>query len=206
MKTKNFLLTGALLIVALFSVNSVMAQETQETTAVSYEGNRTSSDQVKVNLISKPIQSIQVNPGQKTINFEYDSPEDYKKGEIDNKIQTLKDHLTVYHSGGFKVSVKSTGFRKGGTGEPISGEHVKVQAAKGSTIAEGRGKFNFDNTPSLTAGTHDFFSSTGGGMGLTFDVTYEHDGWESKDTYIDFTNGTTATTYTADVTYTIVSQ
>jgi hypothetical protein len=195
MKTKNFLLTGALLIVALFSVNGVMAQD-----------NATTTSEVKVSLIFNPIQSIQVNPNQKEINFEYDSPEDYATGAIDNKTQTLEDHLTVYHSGGFKVSVTSTGFRSGGTGDPISDEHVKVIAAKGSTIAEGRDNFNFDNTPSLTAGTHDFFSSTGGGMGLTFDVTYEHDGWESEDTYIDFTNGTTASTYTADVTYTIVSQ
>src|SRR5690554_5558202 len=140
MKTKKILLTGALLIVALFSVNSLMAEGT---TAVSYDGNRTSSDQVKVNLIFAPIQSIQVNPNQKEINFKYDSPEDYTKGAIDKKTQTLEDHLTVYHSGGFKVSVKSTGFRSGGTGNPISDEHVKVIAAKGSTIAEGRDNFNF---------------------------------------------------------------
>src|SRR5690554_2224455 len=203
MKTKKILLTGALLIVALFSVNGVMAEGT---TAVSYDVNRPSSDQVKVNLKFAPIQSIQVNPNQNEINFEYDSPEDYVTGSIDNKTQTVEDHLTVYHSGGFKVSVTSTGFSSGDTGDPISDEHVKVIAAKGSTIAEGRDNFNFDNTPSLTAGTHDFFSSTGGGIGLTFNVTYEHDGWKSEDTYIDFTNGTEASTYTADVTYTIVSQ
>src|SRR5690554_8012413 len=117
MKTKNFLLTGALLIVALFSVNGVMAEGT---TTVSYVGNRTSSDPVTVNLKFAPIQSIQVNPGQENIDFEYSTPQHYIDGLGAGSTQEKIDHLTVYHSGGFKVSVTSTGFRKGGTGDPIT--------------------------------------------------------------------------------------
>jgi hypothetical protein len=99
MKTKNFLLTGALLIVALFSVNGVMAAE-----PTNYVAGQT-SDEVTVKLIFKPIQSIQVNSGQQTVNFEYSSPEDYMYG-LGEKTKTFNDHLTVYHSGGFRVDVE----------------------------------------------------------------------------------------------------
>ncbi|MDD4778577.1 MAG: hypothetical protein PHV53_09860 [Fermentimonas sp.] len=208
MQTKKNLSTGTLLVIALFSVNSVMAQTTPAAAgAVEYDGIRVSSDKVTVSLNFQPIQSIQINPDQDAVNFVYDSPEDYATGAIENKTQTLADHLTVYHSGPFKVQVTSTGFKKDGLGDAILEDledHVEVTASKGTTTKE-RNNLTF-TTQSLSAGTKEFFSSTGGGMGLTFDVTYDHTGWKSEDTYIDFTNGTATSIYTADVTYTIVTQ
>lgn len=198
MKTKKSLLAGALLMFGLISVNSVKAE------VLPYGTSATITDPVTINLVFKPIQSIQVNPDQKVINFEYDSPTDYSAGTVDNKTVTKDDHLTVYHSGPFAVSVTSSGFMNGET--PLAGDHVKIIAGKGSTIPAERNNFNFINKPSLSAGTKEFFSSEGGGMGLTFNVTYEHDGWKSEDTYVNMANGTEATTYTATVTYTIASK
>jgi hypothetical protein len=202
MKTKNFLLTGALLIMALFSVNGVMAEGPSD-----YVKGQT-FDNVTVNLIFKPIQSIQVNTDQKSINFEYSTPQHYIDGLGTGRTQEKIDHLTVYHSGGFDVKVASSGFKKGEAGDQIANDHVKVFASKGSNIATDRNNFDFTTKPSLSAGTgKQFFSSTGGGMGMNFNVTYElFDTDENRAAYLDFTNGTTETTYTAEVTYTIVSK
>ena len=201
MKTKNFLLTGALLIVALFSVNGVMAQG-----PANYVEGQT-SDKVKVNLIFKPIQSTQVNPNQEEIDYEYSTPKHYMNGLGAGKTQEKKNHLTVYHSGGFDVKVTSSGFKKGEAEYQIANNHVNVTASKGANIATGRNNFDFTPT-SLRAGSgKQFFSSTGGGMGMNFDVTYELlDTEEHRAAYLDFTNGTTETRYTAEVTYTIVSK
>jgi hypothetical protein len=199
MKTKNFLLTGALLIMALFSVNGVMAAE-----PTNYLPGQT-SDKVTVNLIFKPIQSIQVNPDQKEINFEYSTPQHYMNGLGEEKTQTFDDHLTVYHSGGFQVEVQSSGFLNSGNLLDETADHVTITATNGT--GNNRSNYIFVNNFSLNEKEPStFITSPGGGMGLKFNVTYEHVGWKSEDTYINFTDGKTSTTYTADVTYTIVSQ
>ena len=59
--------------------------------------------------------------------------------------------------------------------------------------------------PSLSAGDKSFFTSTGGGMGLHFNVTYDHTGWDNEDTYKNMTNGTEKSIFTAEVTYTITT-
>ena len=130
MKTKKNLLASALLVFGLILVNSVKAE------VLPYGTSTTITGPVTVNLVFKPIQSIQVNPDQKVINFEYDSPTDYSAGTVDNKTVTKDDHLTVYHSGPFTVSVTSSGFMKGET-TSLVGDHVKIIAGKGSTISAG---------------------------------------------------------------------
>ena len=199
MKTKNFLLTGALLIVALFSVNGVMAQVPS-----AYGANRVSSDAVTVNLKFAPIQSIQVNPNQKEINFVFDSPTDYTNGlAAEEKTQTQTDHLTVYHSGPFNVKVKSSGFLNG-TEELEGIDHVKVLASIGanSNIKENVDLEFHEVSLAATSGA-DFISSQIGGMGFTFDVTYDHVGDITK--YINHNFNSTEKTYVATVTYEISS-
>lgn len=200
MKTKNFLLTGALLIVALFSVNGVMAAE-----PTNYVPGQT-SDKVTVNLIFKPIQSIQVNPSQKTVNFEYSSPGDYMNGLLGEKTQTFDDHLTVYHSGGFQVDVQSSGFLNSGNLLDETEDHVTITATNGTD--NDRSDYIFVNNFSLNKNqSSTFITSPGGGMGLKFHVAYTHNDSETnRAKYIDLTTGEVTTVYTAEVTYTIVSQ
>lgn len=199
MKTKNFLLTGALLIVALFSVNGVMAEGPSD-----YVKGQT-SDNVTVNLIFKPIQSIQVNPSQKTVNFEYSSPEDYMNG-LGEKTQTFDDHLTVYHSGGFQVDVQSSGFLNSGNLLDETEDHVTITATNGTD--NNRSNYSFvDNFSLNKKQPSTFITSPGGGMGLKFDVAYTHNDSEAnRAKYIDLTTGLVKTVYTAEVTYTIVSK
>ena len=199
MKTKNFLLTGALLIVALFSVNGVMAQDPPNYVAGQI------SDNVTVNLKFKPIQSIQVNPSQKTVDFEYSSPGDYMNG-LGEKIQTFDDHLTVYHSGGFQVDVQSSGFLNSGNLLDETEDHVTITATNGTD--NNRSNYSFvDNFSLNEKQPSTFITSPGGGMGLKFNVAYTHNDSEAnRAKYIDLTTGLVETVYTADVTYTIVSQ
>src|SRR5690554_7631003 len=98
MKTKNFLLTGALLIVALFSVNSLMAQTPAAKTGTT-----------NVNITLNGIQSITV--GQTDVNLVYTTIKDYTDG-VESPL--LTNHLTVYSVGPFAVKVTSDGiFKKG---------------------------------------------------------------------------------------------
>ena len=198
MKTKNFLLNGALLIVALFSVNGVMAQAPS-----AYEGNRVSSDAVTVNLKFAPIQSIQVNPTQKTIDFVFDSPTDYTTGlSAAEKTLTKQDHLTVYHSGPFNVKVKSSGFVNGS--ETIAEEnHVNILAKIGANSAVTTDDVTYAKVSLAATDGADFINSTKGGMGFTFDVTYDHVGDITK--YINHNFNSTEKTYVATVTYEIFS-
>lgn len=198
MKTKNFLLTGALLIVALFSVNGVMAQVPSD-----YEGNRVSSDAVTVNLKFDPIQSIQVNPDQKEINFVFDSPEDYTNGlDAEEKTQIKTDHLTVYHSGPFNVKVTSTGFKDGS--ETLAEEnHVNIRPEIGTNSAVTTDVVTYTQVSLAATSGADFISSPIGGMGFTFDVTYDHVGDITK--YINHNFNSTEKTYVATVTYEISS-
>src|SRR5690554_167408 len=153
MKTKNFLLTGALLIVALFSVNSVMAEP-----PAGYTGQ--TSDNITVNLKFKPIQSIQVNPSQKTVDFEYSSPEDYMYG-LGEKTQTFDDHLTVYHSGGFQVNVQSSGFLNSGNLLDETKDHVTITATNGT--GNNRSNYIFVNNFSLNEKEPSTFITSPGG-------------------------------------------
>ena len=200
MKTKNFLLTGALLIVALFSVNGVMAEGPSK-----YVENVQTTEKVYVNLIFKPIQSIQVNPIQKEINFEYSTPEHYIDGLGDDNTQIKTDHLTVYHSGPFNVKVTSTGFVHGT--EVLEGtDHVKVLASIGanSNIKEDAGLGFHEVSLAANATGTEFITSQKGGMGYTFDVQYDHSGDHYKD-YINNNYKSEDKTYTATVTYEISS-
>lgn len=198
MKTKNFLLTGALLIVALFSVNGVMAEGPSD-----YLSNRVFSDAVTVNLKFVPIQSIQVNPNQNTIDFVFDSPTDYTNGLVaEEKTQTKTDHLTVYHSGPFNVKVKSSGFVN--NGETLAEtNHVNITAKIGTNSAVTTADVTYKEVSLAATDGADFINSTKGGMGFTFDVTYDHVGDITR--YINHNFNSTEKTYVATVTYEISS-
>ena len=179
MKTKNFHLTGALLIVALFSVNGVMAEGPSD-----YAKSGTTIVNIKLN----PMQAILVNDPE--VNLEYTTLEDYNQG-----VETLKEnHLTVYSVGGFIVKVKSDGdFKNESNSIPAS--DVKISA---TAVGDSPGDF-----ASVTLSTSEtpLITSTIGGFEKTYNVKYRHD---FADDVTAFENEQLGT-YTATVTYEISS-
>ena len=193
MKVRKFLFAGALIVASLFSVNSVMAETT---------------DDVTVNLKFKPVMSIMVNAASdhKNIDFLFDSQSDYNGGVTVSK---KEKHLNVFSTGGFQVSLQTSG--KNFTSEnknitiPVEDVSVTATPSAGNKLSSyallGTGlKLSNSSTP--------FIQSVSGGRSLDFDVEYKNTGFDPDD-YIngynkDFlTEG--ATVFTTQLTYTIAT-
>lgn len=186
MKTKNFLLTGALLIVALFSVNSVMAQDPSN------------SSSATVNIKFTPIQTIEVNGDQNVVNFVYDEIGTYQNGA--GPVE-YPGHLKINSSGPFVVNVVSTNFTGGLSGTTIPASDVAVQVVNTTTGYTGAG---IEAPLPLSTTKAILFTSTGGGMDLEFDVTYSNPGGEGGNYFKGYLKDEEVT-YTAQVTYEIVA-
>src|SRR5690554_6089287 len=116
MKTKNILVLAALIFSSILNVNGLFAQ--------------TTTDDVTLNIVLKPIQSIVVNPAtdHKTVDLVYSTMDNYKNG-----VQAVKEkHLTVFSTGGFQVKVKSGEFSPSETGRTINASDVTVLATNAS--------------------------------------------------------------------------
>jgi hypothetical protein len=152
MKTKNFLLTGALLIMALFSVNGVMAEGPSD---------YTKSGTTTVNIKLNPMQAIVVNPNE--VNLEYTTLENYNQGVE----TTMTNHLTVYSVGGFIVKVKSDGdFKNESNSIPASDVKISATAAGGSFDTSSQVELSTDATALITSST--------GGFEKKYDVKYSN--------------------------------
>lgn len=170
-----------------------------------YTAKAQSTANVTLNVILHPVQSIVVSAGGSIVNLVYDDTTKYNSGVT----LAMADHLTVYSSGGFQVSVSvptttlGNGITTGvGTGQTIAASGITVQAAKGSTTNTGGSYGTTAIALSNTAQT--LFSSTIGGAANKYNVTYKGAG---NNVYVgkDFAAGTAATTYTTQVTYTIAA-
>jgi hypothetical protein len=123
MKRRNLFFVSALILFGLSSVNSAKAQVPPTQT----------SDEVTVNIKFKPVQSIVVNSGQKTVNLEYNTLQNYQEGVS----VTMNDHLEVFSTGGFIVTANTGGdFTRVGGGT-IPAADVKVIATKGTSTTIG---------------------------------------------------------------------
>jgi hypothetical protein len=190
MKTKNFLLTGALLIVALFSVNGVMA------------GGPSNTDNVTVNIKFTPIQTIEVN-GSNEVNFVYDEIGTYQSGA--GPVECLR-HLIINSSGPFVVSVISTDFTVTGGPDDITIPAADVAVLVAKSLNNPISDYtDFVSTELSNSSKALITSPTKGGMGLEFDVTYSNPGGEGGKYFAGFVKSN-AVTYTATVTYTIAAQ
>ena len=190
MKVRKFLFAGALIAASLFSVNSVMAESTP-----------TNSSTATVNIIFTPIQTIVVNPDQKTVDFVYNSIDNYNDGA--GPI-TKNDHLTINSSGPFEVNVTGTDFTGGIAGKTIFASEIAVLVEKGT------------NNNISTYGTFSLLalattsqvlinSATEGGMGLNFNVTYSNPGGANGNSFKGYVDGAEKT-YTANVEYAIIAK
>jgi hypothetical protein len=179
MKTKNFLLTGALLIVALFSVNGVMAEGPSD---------YAQSGQTTVNIKLNAMQAILVNDLE--VNLVYTTLDDYNQG-VDTLMQ---NHLTVYSVGGFIVNVKSDGDFMNGSNSISAGDVIITATAAGDSPG------TFDPVTLSTSETP-LITSTTGGFEKYYNVNYSNILAGQAFAYANLEEGT----YTAEVTYEIIA-
>lgn len=157
------------------------------------------TDDVTLNVILKPIQTLVVNPASKTVNLVYDSKEKYKDGVS----KTETDHLSIYSIGGFQVSVSSaspTTLKKGA--ETIESDGILITAVAGTGNIS-TGYTMPSNVPLATTGAP-IISHDKGGVDKNFTITYTDKG---GDNYIDkyFKADGAASTYNTTVVYTIAA-
>lgn len=162
-------------------------------------GVLTKNDAVTVNIKFQPIQSITVNSGQKVVDIVYETKEDYNKGVS----VTKDDHLTLFSTGGFVVSVASDGdfIKHEGKGASfISAKDVVIEAAIGSNTTIG----TFTKAP-LSTGGETLISADKGGSSLKYNITYNNTAG-ANDRYINhYFHDDAESVYTAKVTYTITT-
>jgi hypothetical protein len=191
MKTKKLFFISAVIIFTLTTVNNALAATT---------------DNVTLNLKFKPVQTITVNPAQKTVDFVYQSETDYSTGVT---LATKTKHLTVFSTGGFEVNVKTSGenFTSDNTAITIPVSHLSVKA----TASEGnsRSYASIGTAVPLAITDKMIIKSNGGGRNLEFDVEYDNTG-DAGDAYIDGYNSSHvdedgATVFTTTLTYSITT-
>ncbi len=193
MRTRNFFSIAALVICGMVCVTNVKG-----------EGSGATSNPVTVNLKFKPVQSIVVNPDQETVDLVYAKKDDYRDGV--SKI--MEDHLTVFSTGGFVVSVEALSenfMRIGGTEtetETIPLEDVIIRAVNGTNTAEA----DFSDVE-LSTNPSTLITSDVGGNELKYSVTYNSagSGYKYINKYIHPDNPESGSVYTAEVIYTIVT-
>ncbi|MCE5227569.1 MAG: hypothetical protein LLG05_17130 [Porphyromonadaceae bacterium] len=193
MKRKNLFFVSALILLGLATVNSVKAQ------------NITANATATVNIKIKPVMSIVVRyTSGSSVDLVYATKEAYESGVR----VTIDDHLKVFSTGGFIVTVKTDGkFKRGGVDEgAINASDVIVSATAGSNVKDG---VTYSAAAGLTSTDpgNTLITATKGGRDLTYDVTYDNTaGKDDKyiDNYID-EDDIDGSVYTAQVTYTITA-
>ena len=171
--------------------------------SVAFVGNvnaqgTSSSDVVTVNIKLKPIHTILVNSGQKTVDLTYTTRENYSNGVgVDQA-----DHLEIFSTGAFEVRVKTNGNFESGQ---------RSIDASSVTVTPSNGTGNIVLSPNYSAVTLDnsdkqIVNSDKGGRDMKVSINYKGAG---SDAYLidKFTKtaGVAENVFTADVTYTILA-
>ena len=168
------------------------------TVAATFAQTQNASDIVTLNVKLNPIQTLVVNPSQKTVDLEYTTKANYEAGVS----STQANHLEIYSTGGFVVTVQSKAddmSRKSGS-ETISASTIKVKAENGSNALTGA---TFADV-SLSATPTNLINSSVGGVNKNFNITYSGMG---ADAYVNkYFKNESPTVYTTTVIYAIVAQ
>ncbi|MHA6727005.1 hypothetical protein ACX3PU_02955 [Chryseobacterium sp. A301] len=172
---------------------------------VSITANAQTTATATVNVRLHPIQTIIVNPSNQNVNLDYNTEADYLNG-VD---ATQADHLTVYSTGAFAVTVKSDTdkLKSTATGvtEDIEASDIFVTASAGTTNALEATGVTYEPAVSLKTTPTALFSSTIGGVNKNVNVNYAAKG--DLDAYVNkYFNVENPTVYTTTVTYTIAAQ
>lgn len=155
------------------------------------------TDNVTLNVKLNPIQTLVVNPAQKTVDLTYQSKADYENGV--NSLQN--DHLEIFSTGGFQVKVKTEGSQlvnnQAGPNGNINANTVQIIPTAGSqAIANAQ----YDSRL-LSTDEQVIVTSTKGAVDKNINIEYKG---ANANAYIDYyVAGQTPTVYTTTVTYTI---
>ena len=158
------------------------------------------SGTVTVNLIFKPIQSIEVNSTQKNVDLIYDTKDDYQNG-----VTSLQsNHLKVFSTGGFNIKVNADGDFKNSASKTINSSDMTLLATAGSNNKENK----FTTKPiNLSHSNQILVTSNGGGKDIYFNIEYSLQNDKGKNNnYVNKYKSTdrNKATYTAQVMYTII--
>ena len=155
------------------------------------------SAEATLNVKLYPIQTIIVNPLNKTVNLEFTSVTEYANG-VD---QDQEDHLQVYSTGGFQINVKALGNLTSSGAGTIDLADIKVTASPGTTNALTDTAAGTYKSVDLTTANQLLVDNAVGGINKSINVNYAALGGA---TYVDkYINGQNPTVYTTEVTYTI---
>lgn len=167
-----------------------------------HAGAQSHTAAVTVNIRFLPVQTITVQTSQQTTDLVYATPEDYEEGVAVNQ----DDHLTVFSSGGFQVTVAGgdAGFSRSGGSESIPISDVIIRAGDGSHS----GTHARYTEAALSAAPAPIIESEGGGRNLKFNVTYDNRIAGSAQKYIGkyVSSDGVESVYSANVTYTITTR
>lgn len=162
--------------------------------------SQTKTDEAVLNVRLYPLQTIFVNTAQKEVNLDYTNTSDYANGVAVDQ----KNHLTVYSTGAFNVTVNSKTDKLTTTAgsQVIEAADITVTPSEGSANALSGATF----TPvKLSTTPTTFISSTTGGVNKNFNVNYAAKG--DMDKYVNkYYNSQNPTVYTTQVVYTIAAQ
>lgn len=181
---KKIILTSAIIL------GTVVATFAQTTGA---------SDNVTLSVKLHAIQTLVVNDAQKAVNLEYKNIGDYANGVK----STQADHLKIYSTGGFAVTVSSTvdDIKRASGTETIEASSIKVKAETGATSSlDGA---TLSEVPLSIAGKT-IIKSAVGGVDKNFNITYS--GMSGNGYLNKYFNAESPTIYTTTVTYTIAAQ
>ena len=185
MKTKNVLVLMLIIIAGLLNVKEVKAE------------GPTESASLKLNIVLNPIQTITVTATQKSVDIIYTLEDDYDKGVSVKQ----NDHLKIFSTGGFTVSVESDEKLVNGEGKEIESTDVTVLAENGTG-----NKVQNTTTGAVALGSEKtLITSDSGGRDLMYNVTYNNK-TGIKDKYINLYKNNGVNTFTATVTYTIAAK
>jgi hypothetical protein len=186
MKTKSFLITVLIILSGILNVNSVFAKDTNNT-----------DDNVTLNIILNPIQTIQVNSDQKTVDIAYSEINDYRNGLSVNKL----DHLQIFSTGGFVVKVNSAEKLTNNKGKEISASDITVLATPGTDNG-----LVMEESEAVALGSEQktLITSKTGGRDLKYNVTYNNE-LGGNDNYLNLYDKDANNIFTTEVTYTIIA-
>ena len=153
------------------------------------------TDNVTLNIVLRPIQTIIINPTQKNVKLIYDTEDKYANGVS----REYTDHIGVFSTGGFIIKVNGNGDLFNGS-ESIPLSDVSITASNGSNVLS-----NPTYTPViLSTDDKKLITSNAGGRNIKYNVTYNNS-LGAGDKYINryFSSDDSQSVYTTTLTYTI---
>lgn len=196
----NRLTTIFIIVFFTFSIGVSFAQ----VVPLAAKGSARASDDVSLNVRLSPIQTIEVTSSQRIVNLDYVTRADYEQGVSNTQV----NHLKIYSTGGFVVTVNSLEDYiannysvSSGSKEMINASGITISASDGSNPL--LGVLYSAKVPLSKEGAVLFVKETGG-IDKNFNITYTA---ENLDAYVNKqVNGEVETIYNTKVVYTIATQ